>query len=216
MRIALVNGSPKSGRSASEGILNSLKGILSEGYGIEEMHLRTTQIREEELERLAGCDVLVFAFPLYVDGVPSHLLSCMVKLEDYFKERSRKETMVYTMVNSGFYEGRQNEIAISQVKNWTLKSDLTWGSGLGIGGGGMMASITNVADGQGPKKNYGEAIKVLAGRIIAGETGESLFISPNFPRFAYKLGAEMGWKQQIKANGMKRKDLDRRILSLTR
>ncbi|HSP47810.1 MAG TPA: hypothetical protein VLN47_07025 [Clostridiaceae bacterium] len=216
MRIALVNGSPKSGRSASEGILNSLKNLLPEGDGIEEMHLRTHHMGEEELERLAGCDALVFAFPLYVDGVPSQLLSCMVKMEAFFKERSVNGIMVYAMVNSGFYEGKQNENAIDHVKNWALKSNLSWGTGLGIGGGGMLASTTNVPDGQGPKKNYGEAMKVLAGRIVAGETGESLFISPNFPRFAYKLGAEMGWRQQIKANGMKRKDLDKRILSLTR
>lgn len=216
MRIALVNGSPKSGHSASEGILNSLKKLLPEGEGIEEMHLRTSQIGEEELERLAGCDALVFAFPLYVDGVPSQLLSCMVKMEAFFKERSEKGIMIYALVNSGFYEGKQNENAIGHMKNWTLKSNLSWGAGLGIGGGGMMASITNVPDGQGPKKNYGEAMKVLAGRIVSKETGESLFISPNFPRFAYKLGAEMGWRQQIKANGMKRKDLDRRIIAVTR
>lgn len=216
MKIILVNGSPRARHSASEGILKSLKSILPEEYEIEDIPMRTRDINEADLEKLSGCDALVFAFPLYVDGVPSHLLRCMVQMESFFKERPAKGILVYALVNSGFYEGKQSGIAIDIMRNWTLKSNLAWGHGLGIGGGGMLASITNVADGQGPKKNFGEALKVVAERITSKSSGESLFISPNFPRFAYRLGAEMGWRQQIKANGLKKKDLNRRITSVTK
>jgi len=47
--------------------------------------------------------------------------------------------------------------------------------------------------------------------IASGTKADNLFVSPNFPRWAYKLGAEMGWRQRIKANGLKRKDLFRKM-----
>jgi len=47
--------------------------------------------------------------------------------------------------------------------------------------------------------------------IASRKIAEDLFISPNFPRIAYKIGAEMGWRKQIKANGLKAKDLFKQI-----
>ncbi|WP_346888390.1 hypothetical protein [Clostridium sp. UBA1056] len=42
---------------------------------------------------------------------------------------------------------------------------------------------------------------------MADTSGDNVFITENFPRFAYKLSGELGWRQAIRANGLKRKDL---------
>ncbi|HYE12185.1 MAG TPA: hypothetical protein VEF53_18605 [Patescibacteria group bacterium] len=207
MKIALINGSPKAKNSTSEYILKSLKSLLPNEYERIEYHFRTSELSNHDMEQIAECNVLVFAFPLYVDGTPSHLINCLYQLETFFKTTLAKKRVVYSLVNCGFYEGHQNAIVLEIMKNWCEKAKLSWGQGLGIGGGGMLPMLAGVPEGQGPKKNLSKALKTIASSIAAGTAAEDIFISPNFPRFAYKLGAEMGWRQQIKANGLKPKDL---------
>jgi multimeric flavodoxin WrbA len=207
MKIALINGSPKAKNSVSECILQSLKSLLPVEYEIIEYSFRTPKISDADLVQISESNVLVFAFPLYVDGIPSQLLNCLHQMETYFSTKPTKKINVYSLVNSGFYEGHQNALALEMMKNWCDKAGLEWGQGLGIGGGGMFSAMAGVPEGQGPKKNLSKALKNIADSISTGITAEDIFISPNLPRFVYKLGAEIGWRQQGKANGLKPKDL---------
>ena len=77
MKIALINGSPKSKQSSSEAILNDLQTCLSKDIEVDNYSFRKSFLTKDEIEALVNFDVLVFAFPLYVDGVPSHLLNCL-------------------------------------------------------------------------------------------------------------------------------------------
>lgn len=207
MKIALINGSPKVKNSASECVLQALKSILPDDHEIIEFQFRVPKPSNLDLAQIAECNVLVFAFPLYVDGLPSHLINCLYQMETFFKTKPTKKITVYSIVNSGFYEGHQNDIALEIMKNWCEKVKLNWGQGIGIGGGGMLPMLVGLPDGKGPKKNLAKALNTIASSIITSTTAENVFISPNFPRFAYKLAAEMGWRQQVKANGLKAKDL---------
>jgi len=208
MKIAFINGSPKMKDSASGCILQELKDFLEQdGNIISEYYFTKPQLSEKEIEQLTECNVLVFAFPLYVDGIPSHLLNCLIQLEKIFATINRKDINVYSLVNCGFYEGHQNKLAIEMMENWCSKAGLKWGQGVAIGAGGMLPMIKNVPIGHGPKKNLGKAFKQLASNILKCTSEENIFITANFPRVLYKLGAEMGWRQSIKANGLKRKDL---------
>lgn len=208
MKIALINGSPKVKDSNSGYILSDLKGFL-EGKCtmISEYYFRKPELSEEEMEQLRECDAIVLAFPLYVDGVPSHLLSCLCQLEKFFIGVKKKEIRVYSLVNCGFYEGHQNKIALEILENWCEKAGIKWGQGIGIGAGEMLSAVKNVSVGHGPKKNLGEALKQLSNNILISASGENIFITANFPRFAYKLSGELGWRQAIKGNGLSRKDL---------
>ena len=151
---------------------------------------------------------MVFAFPLYVDSLPSHLLSCLVRLEEYLKHAAfSKDCTVYAIANCGFYEGSQNALALDIMENWCSKAGVIWGCGLGIGAGGMMPVISGMAAGKGPKKNFSGAFNTLSDRILRQETVENICFSPNFPRFLYKMAGEMGWRQAVKNNGLTRRDL---------
>lgn len=210
MNITMINGSPKIKESASGALLNELKSFLPNDR-VTEYHFRTPSLPSEmDLEALAKQDVLILAFPLYVDSIPSHVLNCLCQLEDYFKTQPSPLT-VYAIVNCGFFEGEQNRHALDTVKNWCVKSGLHWGQGLGIGGGGMIPGIQNIPAGKGPRKNFSAALKKLAGHILDASACENIYISPNFPRLAYQMSAEMEWNRQIKANGLSKKDLDRRL-----
>lgn len=208
MKIALISGSPKIKNSASDYILQELKAFLRQQDNmIIEYYFRKPQLSIKEIENLVECDTLVFAFPLYVDGIPSHLLNGLVKLEKTFQDIKNKEIKVYSLVNCGFYEGHQNKLAIEIMENWSIKARLQWGQGIGIGAGGMLPSLKKVPIGQGPKKNLEKALKQIANNILTSTSEENIFITANFPRVAYKFAAQMGWRQSVKGNGLKRKDL---------
>ena len=207
MKIALINGSPKFKHSASGIILNSIKPKLQDNNSIEEYTFRTSEINNEDLEQISKCNVILFTFPLYVDGIPSHLLRCLYQMEKYFNSNKSNDISVYTIVNIGFYEGKQASIAIEMMRNWTEKANLKWGQGIGIGGGGMMSMISSSTDNKGPMKDVHIALTALATNILALKTADEIYTSPGIPRIVYKIGGEMGWRQSVKKNGLKTKDL---------
>ncbi len=97
------------------------------------------------------------------------------------------------------------------MQNWCEKVGLIWGQGIGVGGGGALSSLGKVPLGKGPKKNLGTAFNQLVTHILAGTSADNIYLSINFPRFLYKWAGQLGWRQSIKANKLKVKDLGRRL-----
>jgi hypothetical protein len=218
MKIALINGSPKVKYSASELILNELKNFFNNSenevnkkLSICEYSFRSTKLDNNVVEEIINSNVLVFAFPLYVDGVPSHLLKCLVQLEEIFNNIKEKDIKVYALANCGFYEGEQNKLALEIFENWCIKCNLIWGQGVGIGAGPILHSVKNVPIGHGPKKNLGKALNIISDNIIKSSKDNNIFVKANFPRFAYKIAGEMGWKKAVKVNNLQIKDLYKRL-----
>lgn len=208
MKIALINGSPKSNDSSSGYILHELKVFLENDRNmISEYYFRNTKLSKKGMEQLSECDVLVFAFPLYFDAIPSHLLNCLIQLEIFLSTVKEKDILVYTLVNCGLYEGCRNALAIEIMENWCAKTGLKWGQGIGIGSGAMLPAIKDIRIGHGPKRNLGKALKKLSSNILKCTSEENIYITTNLPRVVYKLTAEMGWRQIIEENGLRRRDL---------
>ncbi len=61
--------------------------------------------------------------------------------------------------------------------------------------------------GYGPKAPIDKALADLSDIILKKKVQENNYVSVAFPRFLYKMGAQIGWRQMIKANGGKSKDL---------
>lgn len=209
MKIVGINGSPKYSGSSSEIILKELEALLT-GHEYSEISVRKPEITEEMKTQILDCDILVFAFPLYVDSIPSQLTAALQQMESILRD-AQTDKMVYAVVNCGFYEGRQNHIGLKMMKCWRRKAGLSWGQGLGIGGGGMIPMFTDIPEGKGIKKGFSEALKELAENITKGGRAEDRFISPGIPRIMYKLAGQMGWRKQIKDNGLPIKELSRQI-----
>lgn len=90
MKIALINGSPKRTNSASGVIVSQLKGWLEKkGPSLCDLHFCTPHPQKEQLQAAAESDVLLFAFPLYVDGIPSHMVSALLDLEPFIREQKK-------------------------------------------------------------------------------------------------------------------------------
>ncbi|MDE5820375.1 MAG: hypothetical protein K2I07_13835, partial [Lachnospiraceae bacterium] len=80
---------------------------------------------------------------------------------------------------------------------------------IGVGGGGGLAQMPKVQGGHGPRGPIEKALQAMAVSILQQETQENQYVSVAFPRFLYRMAAQMGWRRWIKANGGKAKDLGR-------
>lgn len=202
MKIALINGSPKIKESASELILNAVRQRLGESHEYSVCNTNNAD-KSYMIEKLRDCNVIVVAFPLYVDGIPSHLLRLLDEIKDDMNELA-PGAMMYAIANNGFYEGCQNALALNMMESFCDCSGLKWGQGIGVGAGGM---VNTAPIGQGPMKNLGLALDKLAENILNSHAGENQFVEPNFPRFLYKAAAHFGWRSQAKKYGLKSKNL---------
>lgn len=201
MKLALIEGSPKAGESASGCLLAALKGVLDGSIQVVEMKLNKAPV--DLYEQISECDSIVLAFPLYVDSVPAHVISFMLEMMG----NVGKPLNVYAIANNGFYEGKQTHVALEVVQNWCDRVGYVWRQGLGVGGGGIVQELRGIPLGKGPKANLGKAYEVLAQNIRESGEGENMYINPNFPRFFYQQMAHMGWRSSVRKNGVKVREI---------
>ena len=140
MKTIFINGSPKKRFCASSYFL-FLQRLFVGGEKVNE-HLRTKGDYQRILDRLPGADAVVFGLPLYVDGVPSHVLGFLEEMERFCKEKAL-HLKVYVIANNGFIEGKQNEPLMQVMEHFCQRAGLTWGGGVGIGGG-VMLNVTRI------------------------------------------------------------------------
>lgn len=211
MKIMMIDGSPKVSKSNSEYFLNILSDFI-ESKDIVKYKLSKKVDYEDIIKEINTIDTLVFVFPLYVDSLPSHVLEFLIMLEENFKD-NLKGVNVYVIANCGFYEGKQNKIALNIMKCWCKKMNIKWAQGIGIGAGEMMGGLRNVPMGKGPNTNLGLALDNLAKNINENKSGDDIFTTPSmFPRFAFRLAANRFWISKANRNGLKKRDLNKCIV----
>lgn len=208
MKIALINGSPKSAKSASAVLTGVVKGYLRDKCDYVDIYLNKASIKKSDIDKLKDVDVMLFAFPLYVDGIPGHLLACLTQIEN--ADIYNKDKYIYGISNCGFYEGVQNNVALDILKNWSLKAGFVWGGGIGIGGGGCISMLRNLPTGRGPRASIDKELEGITEAILGREVLANKYVTIDMPRFAYKMAAQMGWRQAIRANGLRVKALGKR------
>ena len=140
MKTVFINCSPSKRFSASSYFI-FLERLFVSGEKVTET-LRNKSDHERILQQLENADAVVFALPLYVDGVPSHVLRFLEVLEQFCREKDM-HFGVYCIANNGFIEGRQNEPLMQVFENFCSRAGLKWGGGTGIGGG-VMLNVTRI------------------------------------------------------------------------
>ena len=207
MKISIINGSPKAGRSNSEILENYLLSLLKDN-GIRKYYSISVRLDDKIKNEIYNSDVLIFLFPLYVDGIPSNLLKLLVEFE---KEKVvNPATRVYCVVNNGFYEGKQNRLAILQIKNWCEKVKARWGQGIGVGAGELLPYLKKCKLEQGPLKNLGKALEKFSINILTLKNDKDIYINPNWLKSLYFFQGSISWILKGRKNNLRVRELFRK------
>ena len=208
MKICMINGSPKSKDSSSEYLIDEITKLLDSKLEVTVCSAKDKPFSDEQFSNIYSCDAIVFAFPLYVDAIPSHLISFLQAFQEYLSEKPVKNTRVYAVSNCGFFEGEQNRYALNIIENYCERTGLIWEFGVGIGAGGFIGGSKSIPWESSIKKPVYKELLKLKGSLETGEEqNQNIFITAKMPRRFYILAAHRGWKSLAKKNSLKIKDL---------
>lgn len=219
MKIVAVNGSPKGDASNSAEILAMLRTAVPGEDWVTLSSIREWRKPGLAEETLLASDALVVAFPLYVDGLPGSLMALLERFAAALAKEGAsgaplRTRRLYGAANCGFYEGAQNSVALEILSHFAEANGLRWCGGIGIGTGEMIGRMKAVPPQAGIRRPVTEAVYRLARAIAAGEALETnSFVQHRFPRWLFKLMGESGWRQWLRSNGGKVRDLDARPLT---
>lgn len=128
-RFVILNGSPRAPRSNSrrygELFLSSWKG--------EAVCFDIVRADPGELcSAVAQASGVLLVFPLYADAIPAVLLNFLKELE---RNPPRNRPSVSVLVNCGFLESWQNDVAVEMIRLFCKRNGYPFGAVLKIGSG---------------------------------------------------------------------------------
>jgi multimeric flavodoxin WrbA len=158
-RAVLLVGSPRTRKSTSFALGTYLMAQLA-AQGIETTTIQVYPAlsnaakKEAMLAEIAAADLVVLAFPLYVDTLPAPVIAL---LESLTAQRAvLPSTRFAALVNCGFPEAHHNQNALAICAEFSHQAGLRWMGSLALGAGeGMVHGMPlNELDGRAiPLKN---------------------------------------------------------------
>jgi hypothetical protein len=213
-RVALLLvGSPKT-VSTSEALGDYLLARLAAyGWEVRKQHLHRTLRKAERWEALladvAEAEVVILASPLYVDALPSGVTEALERLAKPERPRPRR---LAAIINSGFPEAAQSELALAICRRFAREVGSAWLGGLALGGGPAFGGRDLVQLG-GMARNIRRALDIAATALNEGKaipnTAVALMARPLIPTWAYLALASWGWQRQAREHGAQRRLRDK-------
>lgn len=188
MNVLLVNGSPRRAGANSRIVLDGLRKRLGESHRYRMVEtMASSAVVDDDLDT----DLMVVAFPLYIDCLHSTLIEWLQSFEELKKrapgrDRARRIAMI-AVANNGFHEGVQNAAALDILSNFCARAGIEWLGGAGIGTGEMMANVRNAPDDMFIKRPISQALDAMA--ALAATAGARADMDDDDGRPA---GAELG------------------------
>lgn len=203
MSTLMLCGSPHNEGGNSIYFLNALKEKLN-GKGEIYNIMHSSEISETAfLQALKNGENIVFSFPLYADSLPAYFLAFLKKLKTS-TEGIVSQSRVYVIVNNGFYDDVQNNIAIKIIWKWCDKCGFLKGRALAVGAGGMIHAAPL---GKGPLAKVDTALEEMAEDIKNGRSGDTIYVKPSFPRFLFTFMGNLSFTAEGKKNGLSKADI---------
>jgi len=220
-RALLLVGSPRGLASTSESLGTYLLQRLKEhGFETEKTYatvcVSSDRNREILLKLVNSADLLILAFPLYVDSLPSRLIATLELIADHkMTENAPMKQRLVAIVNSGFPEARQNDTALAICRRFAKEAGIEWAGGLALGGGQMIAGRPLSKLG-GRVRKVTKALDLTAAAIAEGQLvpkqAVDLFSKPMIPIWLYIWMANRGWSHRLKEYGTQPKLYDQPYL----
>jgi multimeric flavodoxin WrbA len=206
---ALVVGSPRGPNSTSNSLGTYLveklekKGVPYEKIYISQC-LSSNEKKSALLRLVDESDLIIFAFPLYVDSLHSQVIETLELISEHVKGKHDLDKKSFAAIsNSGFPETKQNIIALAVCRLFAKQVGFNWAGGLAMGGGEMIAGQP-LSELGGRVRNKTKALEIAADALAQGdpipEKAVALMSKLGIPRWLYIWVANRRWKRNAKRN----------------
>lgn len=127
--IMIINGSPRAPKSNSK----RYSEFFLKKCSLKTDYFAVTKKNHAEIiGKIKEYSDVLLVFPLYADSIPVTMLDF---LKDWEKAELSAKPAVSVIINCGFYECRQNDVAIDMVRFFCKKNGLVFRAVLKIGSG---------------------------------------------------------------------------------
>jgi multimeric flavodoxin WrbA len=206
-RAVLLVGSPRTSKSTSLSLGGYLFNLLEVNrINTETIYLhtntRSSEKTEAMLKSIDSADLILLAFPLYVDSLPAPVIKAMEIIAAYRKGKNNPRPQLFTAIaNCGFPEAEHNATALMICELFANQAGFNWGGGLSLGGGGMING-TSLSDMGGQTRTIKLALELASKALIEGkpipQDAQELISKPVIPGWLYRLFGNFGWIQGSK------------------
>lgn len=209
----LLVGSPRTKKSTSA----SLGGYLFEQLKARGVETQTIQIytslysRERMktmLDAVNNADLVLLAFPLYVDSLPAPVIAALERIAAH-RHENQGSTRFAAIANCGFPGANHNDTALAICSEFARQNVFAWMGGLSLGAGeGIVHGIPlNELDGRAVPimRVLDLAAEALATGNPIPQAAKELLAKPIIPNWMYTLTGRFGWRQAAKRYGMHKK-----------
>lgn len=192
-KIMMINASPRAPKSNSKQYAR----IFSESSRLPTEYFELTKTNHAELaKKMESFSDVLLIFPLYADGIPATLLNFLKSLEE---NSPRRKPAISVLINCGFMEPEQNNVAIQMIQLYCRKFGYPNGSILKVGSGEAILTTPFRFLVKGK-------IKKLAAAITAAKHRELQTTMP-IPKKVFIRASSIYWENYGKRNGITRKDM---------
>lgn len=209
MKVAVLDGTPKSKESRTRYLIDFILANLDEAHINDNIKMIKKNMWREYFDTIVRSETIILVSPLYVDGLPSHVLDFLYHFEKYLKENNitKLNMVMYFVINCGFYEGFQNKIALKIIDNWCLRTGIVKGQGIGIGAGTLQATNLKIPFINKSKKTMKKILEDFCGAIEHKEVHEEIYHTPQISRKLCMQLSDVYWYGCAFQNRIKFKDL---------
>lgn len=216
--VLLLIGSPRGENSTSASLGNYLieklenLGMKSERGFIHRLVNRPEKVQELFL-MVNKSDLIILAFPLYVDSLPAPVIKAMelIKNEKDRIKSSKSQTFV-AISNCGFPESSQITIALEICQIFAKETGFMWKGGIALGGGEAVHGIPLNERG-GMVRNVKKGLDLVSEALIDGkdipQQAIDLISKKLIPISLYKTMGNIGWRIRAKKYGARKKLKDK-------
>jgi multimeric flavodoxin WrbA len=214
-RALLLVGSPRGRKSTSQ----ALGGYLLEQLAARGTLVETIQLypalgsRERTrslLETVDAADLIVLAFPLYIDSLPGpvmrglELIAARRGAARPAGEAGRPAFAV--IVNSGLPEAEQNRTALAICARFARQAGFSWAGGLALGGGYGVVNGTPLSQLGWRGRSIRASLELTAGSLAAGspipDEAVGLMAKRRIPNWMILLLGPVGWILKARQYGV--------------
>jgi hypothetical protein len=200
--LLLVGSAKQEGHSTSEALGAYLVAQLAaHGYRVEKQHvhrtLRTPQRRQELLTAVDQADLLILAFPLYVDCLPYLVTDALELIAAHRQSQAAPRAIRFVAIaNCGFPEAQHNATALAICCEFARVAQFDWAGGLALGQGGAVGGGA-LTKRRSMTRNITAALDLAADALAQEQpipqSAVDLMAKPLMPAMVYRLMGNLGW-----------------------